>query len=267
MDDVEADGSNALILKTSITVNSDECLSTVNVGDRIGQYHSSVLIKNNSNKISDINNQKVFEESINREFLNEVNPQNTSVAENATTEIAIVYHSKSKNISQKSEMVELISTNVNKTRTLICLDYKNNPECNDEQHSAKADLSGLAVQNTTDDGSLILKLLDDPYLSHLLYGLEITTIANIIENSRTRLHNSKYNFNIRSTKDDETDKLFLNCLYDIIKEERSRFKINEVHFKFTLNFNFNFDNTLINKIIQEEITLMVLWRLLNRSQN
>lgn len=229
LDVVEPDTSNGLILKTSITVNSGECLSTVNVGDGVGKYHSSVLIKNNSDKISDINNQKAFEQNINIESANKASLQNVSVAENATTEIAIVYHSKSRNLSQKNEIVEMISTNVNKTKTLICLDYKNDSDCNNEQSSTKTGLSGYTVQNTTDDGSLILKLLDDPYLSHLLYGLEITTIANIIENSRSRLHKSKYTINTRSTKDDGSDKLFLNCLYDIIKEERSRYKINEVH--------------------------------------
>lgn len=243
----EHDISNSSIQKTSIKINSAECLSTVDVSDRVGQYHSSVLIKNDTDQIGDIYDQKSGVQT---------NLRNVSVPENLPTEIAIVYHhNKHSNAltQEKGDILEMISTNVNKTKTLICLDYEtstcNNSGSTKESVGIPATIitpnndKKTFIERSNDNSlntlkpiadSLILKLLNDSHLSHLLYGLEIKTVARIIENSLHRLRSSKHILNTtNSTKDLETDKIFVKLLHNIIKDERAKFEATES----------NFDNT------------------------
>lgn len=245
------------IQKTSIAINSDDCLSTISVSDRVKLYHSSVLIKNEpTNK-----EEKVVEDSYigpdvskcngsDRKIESEIRLADEHEYDDPATEISIVYHNNNNNNSlgrtKKQEVLETISTNMSKTKTLICLDYKIDAELDEPPSSIQSDLDVTPLNGTTDviesfgylndengnsnknssksfADSFILKLLNDPYLSYLLHGLEIKTIAKIIENSLVRLRANKQDINSRTTKDtNETDKLFLNLLHNIIKEERAK---------------------------------------------
>lgn len=230
------DGSdivNPTIQKTSIKIKSSEFSSTVNVNDRKKLYHTSVLIKDHSdqsdlNRINDRADLECVGNSTNisgqkvKDLVNNLSPVDTK------TEIAISY-TNMKDIKE-TEILEVISSNGNKTKTLISLDYKNN--LNDilpKQNSTEAKLLNESSETKSIDimkdsksgqssklfvDSFILKLLNDPYSNKLLYGLEIQTIANIIEKSLARLPLNK------CKKDTETDKLLLKRLYEIIKEER-----------------------------------------------
>lgn len=260
----EQDTPKSSIQKTSITINSAECLSTVNVTDRAGQYHSSVLLNNESDRMGDISNQKSFDEyvgSISAE--RQKNLHNNSISVNSPTEIAIVYHHNNHSNASKSkgDILEMISTNVDKTKTLICLDYESSScitpiskktieiptKVSDNNHFDETNDNNCITLKPIAD-SLILKLLNDPHLSHLLYGLEIKAMAKIIESSLLRLRTSKHNKNTtNSTKDTETDKIFINLLHNIIKEERSKLETTDK----------NIDNTnLTNSFIysQDEVS-------------
>lgn len=225
------DPLNSSIQKTSIKINSDACLSTVKVNDHVRVYHSSVLIKNNSD-LSDKDN---------------VEKQNvlTNNPETLTTEMAIVCHDKGSATSKNIDVLEVVSTKMKKTKMFICLDQANSMK-NDKIFSKADESFEFTAKNETNNQSIgsalrpfadsfILKLLNDPHLNHLFYGLETRTIANIIENSLIRLRT-------RSTKDKE--KLFLANLHDIIKEERSKydvsnsvFKLNNPHMSNSFDFN------------------------------
>lgn len=210
--------------KTSIAINGDNA-STVNVSDKVQLYHSSVLIGNDekppslSNKNSSEYVIKTIEES---------------AIQGPATEISIVYHNNGSS-NKSAEVSQTISTTANKTKTLICLDYKEPPEIDIKLPVIPNGIGrlspksfgcshGSATKPFAD--SFILKLLNDPYLGHLLQGLEIKTIATIIENSMHRLkanRNDANGLSTRTTKDAvETDAQFMNLLHTIIKEERVR---------------------------------------------
>lgn len=222
--------------KTSIAINGDDaCTSTVKVNDRVQLYHSSVLIGNNAKSASPPPSKSA----------NASDVVIKTVAESAipgpATEISIVYHNGSSN--KAGEMSQTISTNANKTKTLICLDYKE-PAPGAEVQSSSPISNGVERLSPKSFGcvhggggggggiakpfadSFILKLLNDPYLGHLLQGLEIKTIAMIIESSLIRLKANRNDPNgpsTKSTKDAaETDAQFMNHLHNIIKEERVR---------------------------------------------
>lgn len=198
---------NSSIQKTSITINSDACLSTVNVNDHVKIYHhSSVLIKNNLDQIDNRGCQKEFEKYINNK--NEEKPNiSENISENSSTEIAILCHDKNNDTAKNIDILEIVSKNMKKTKTLICLDYANS-SLNDEGFSKENTPSEFSIKNKEPDDqsynnlrtskfladSFILRLLNDPYLSALFYGLEITEIANIIENSLVRLRVDINNF-------------------------------------------------------------------------
>lgn len=191
---------NSSIQKTSITINSDAFPSTVNVNDHVKTYHSSVLITNKLDGIDDRDSQDGLEKSRDKNSV-------------------IVCHDKDNETSN----FEVVSINMEKTKTLICLDYEKTSQ-SDEIFPEIILSSEPTTKNEKSErlkyfaDSFILKLLNDPYLSHLLYGLEMKNIANIIENSLVRLR----------TKD--TDKLFITSLHDIIKEERSKYDVSNTVF-------------------------------------
>ncbi|XP_031623046.1 uncharacterized protein LOC116340139 isoform X2 [Contarinia nasturtii] len=204
--------------KTSITINSDEC-STVNVNDRVKLYHSSVLIRSGT----DPENQKELEKSTQDlpNFKNETMGKNNQISHNAA-------------------MSDKTPTDLNKTKTLIYLDDTSNSQnkkvVSEENGSStmknNVDDSGCdssIIQSNYFTDSFILKLLNDPFLSHLLYGLEIKSIANIIESSLIKMGTSKYSYNFitRLTKDTDTDKIFVKYLHEIIKEERYLYDLME----------------------------------------
>lgn len=212
------DPLNSSIQKTSITINSDACLSTVKVNDHARVYHSSVLIKNNLDQTDTDNVEKQNNSENNPEAL--------------TTEMAIVCHDKDSATSKNIDILEVVSTKMKKTKMFICLDHPNSMK-NDVVFSNADESFEFAAKNGTNNqsngsalrhfaDSFILKLLNDPHLSHLFYGLETRTVANIIENSLIRLRT-------RSTKD--KDKLFIATLHDIIKEERSKYDVSNSVFK------------------------------------
>lgn len=199
--------------KTSITINSDECTSTMNVNERVKLYHSSVLIKSTTENLERQNE---------LENCTDLNFENKSC------------HNKESDISSNTSSFDMISTNLNRTKTLIHLEYANNsvtkkvlfneneatkPNVDNSEH----DINIISSKYFGD--SFILKILNDPYLSNLLYGLEIKSIANIIERSLIKMRTNKYNYNFvtTSTKDSGTDSLFIKYLHEIIKEERSRY--------------------------------------------
>lgn len=209
--------------KTSIAINGDDvCTSTVKVSDRVQLYHSSVLIGNDAKPQS---SSKGSDNS--SEFV--IKTIEESAIQGPATEISIVYHNGSTN--KAGEVSQTISTNANKTKTLICLDYKDPPEVEAKPSPISNGIGRLSPKSfgCSHGGgatkpfadSFILKLLNDPYLGHLLQGLEMKTIATIIESSLLRL---KANRNeTKPTKDAaETDAQFMNHLHNIIKEERVR---------------------------------------------
>lgn len=214
--------------KTSIAINGDDaCASTVNVSDKVQLYHSSVLIGN------DVKSSPSGNENSN-EFV--IKTVEESTIKGPGTEISIVYHNNGSS-NKAGEVSQTISTNANKTKTLICLDYKERPE--GEAHQPSTITNGIGRLSPKSFGcshggatkpfadSFILKLLNDPYLGHLLQGLEIKTIATIIESSMLRLKANRNDANetssTRTTKDAvETDAQFMNLLHNIIKEERVR---------------------------------------------
>ncbi|XP_055307571.1 uncharacterized protein LOC129571745 isoform X2 [Sitodiplosis mosellana] len=231
------DPLNSTIQKTSITINNEACSSTVNVNEHVKNHHSSVLIKNNLHQIDDKDSQKDVEEKQN-------NLEN--ISQTSTTEMAIVCHDKDSATSKNIDILEIVSTNIEKTKMLICLDYAHSTQSDGvfSEENESTEFTTKSGSGEQSNGSMsaprpfadsfILKLLSDPYLSHMFYGLEAKTIANIIENSLVRLRIGKYNFSARSTKD--TDKQFISSLHDIIKEERSKydatntvFKLNDLH--------------------------------------
>lgn len=243
------------IQKTSITINTDACLSNVKVNDHVKIYHSSVLIKDKLDQIDDI--QKEFKKSIDNKNAEEQN----SLENNS--EMTIVCHDKNSETSKNIDVLEIISTNMKTTKTLICLEYAKsfNSSQNDEEFSIENGSAKFMSIKRPDDqsncdtsassffeDSFILKLLNDPYLSHLLYGLEMKTIANIIKNSMIRLRTGQYNFKARSTKDDE----FITSLHDIIKDERSKYDVKNTLFTLNnshmSNLNDNPQNGLLHNI-------------------
>lgn len=122
--------------------------------------------------------------------------------------------------SDSTDMQEVISTNNNNTKTLICLNYGNNSgtvRTSDIQTSSNKCPSDTLV--STD--SFILKLMNDPDLSHLLYGLDLKSIADIIENLLTRLSLDK-STSMCEENIIKKNNLFFKHLRNLIKEERSR---------------------------------------------
>lgn len=200
------------IQKTSIVINNSDC-SNVNVN---GGNSSAVIIKN-------ISNQHI--ENVKDEQMNKVQ-ENSLPSVNSSNEISIVFHSKNQNMS----------------KTLICLDYKDNYETlthskespiliKDSEKNAKNPDEHKVSKPFVE--SLISKILNDPYLSHLLYGLEMGTITNVIESSFSRLCAGKFNLNTKTVKDSETEKMLLKHLHDVIKTERN--KISETDTQLNVN--------------------------------
>lgn len=213
--------------KTSIAINGDDaCASTVSVSDKVQLYHSSVLIGNDAPSSSSATENG-------SEFV--IKTIEESAIKGPATEISIVYHNNNGSSNKAGEVSQTISTNANKTKTLICLDYKERPETEVQPPTISNGVGrlspksfgcahGSATKPFAD--SFILKLLNDPYLGHLLQGLEIKTIATIIESSMHRLkanRNDATGASTRTTKDAvETDAQFMHSLHTIIKEERVR---------------------------------------------
>lgn len=227
--------------KTSIAINNDDCFSSINVNGNGKLYHSSVMISNSDPVLS-----STHENTVSAEHSNGISVKATN---GAATEISIVYHNNSIP-NNKPEVSEIISTNANKTKTLICLDYKDQPD-----HAAHT--NSMCFNKNLDDpikshgsakpfaDSFILKLLNDPHLGYLLQGLEIKTIANIIEMSLIRLKAIKHDRNSQthSTKDStEIDKTIANLLHTIIKEERTKLENPNV-IQPTMNFIQNGSST------------------------
>lgn len=229
---IESDKSCSQIQKTSITINNDECSSTVNVSERISLYHSSVLIKDSSHQTENVNRQKPFEKLEKKD-----QSSKRCVSSPEETNVAVLHENKNNGISKNTEVHELISTNANKTKTLICLDYRNTNDFaehgysdtnftteNESKFHESPDISNDINSNSTTSklatDSFILKLLSDSYLSHLLYGLEMKTIGKIIENSLSQLPTYDYSLKPNTLGDIEVEKMFLNRLHDIIKGER-----------------------------------------------
>lgn len=200
------------IQKTSIVINNSDC-SNVNVN---GGNSSAVIINN-------ISNQHIG--NVEDEQMNKVQ-ENSLPSVNSSNEISIVFHSKNQNMS----------------KTLICLDYKDSYET--VTHSKESPIlikdSEKTVKNPDKNKvskpfveSLISKILNDPYSSHLLYGLEMGTITNVIESSFSRLCAGKFNLNTKTIKDSETEKILLKHLHDVIKTERN--KISETDTQMNVN--------------------------------
>lgn len=221
------------LLKTSIAINgNDTGASTVSVNDNVQLYHSSVLIGNNANPSMSPPPSSDVKDNASDLVIKTIKD---SAIEGPATEISIVYHSNGSS-TKTGEVSQTISTNANKTKTLICLDYKDQPEhtvrsptpngCANERLSPRSFNGAPGTANKAFADSFILKLLNDPDLGHLLQGLEIKTIATIIENALLRIKANRTDANgstTRTTKDTvEADAQFMNLLHNIIKEERKR---------------------------------------------
>lgn len=211
--------------KTSIAINgNDTCTSTVNVSDKVQLYHSSVLI---GNDVKPSPSSPVPGNKNSSEFV--IKTIEESAIKGPATEISIVYHSNG-STTKAGEVLQTISTNANKTKTLICLDYKERPEVEAQPSTINHQPNGIGRLSPKSQkpfaDSFILKLLNDPYLGQLLQGLEIKTIATIIESSLLRLKANRNETNgpsTRTTKDAvDADTQFMNLLHNIIKEERVR---------------------------------------------
>lgn len=225
----ENDIASSTIQKTCIKINTDSSSTVnVNVNDSVKLYHSSVLINSSAHQLdSSCNQNKPIE------YFNQDNKDQSDCQLSKSTKTAIAIHYKNTNEMQSLEK-DLhpglsLKSKENDKKTLISL---NNPlaEClfldNDKS------LTHVATKNETNTNqtstqrlfidSFILKLLSDPCLSHLLHGLEVKAIANIIEKSLARIPINKFNSNNNGTKNTETDELLMKQLHDIIKDERYR---------------------------------------------
>lgn len=240
----ESDKFDASIQKTSIVINSGECLSNVNVNGSNKLHHSSVLIKSIP---AQVNNEK--EEKPANHTVNVKNEEQSALfSEDSATEISIYFHNKNSTTSKNAGVI----LNVNNTKTLICLDFNERFETveNSKKNLVLTDDSAKSANKTVENKmiaskpfveSLILKFLDDPYLSHLLYGLEMETITSVIERSLSRLCAGKFDMNAKTIDDSEMEKIFLKQIHDIMKKERIKF--NETQIKLIENRNSELDTS------------------------
>lgn len=211
------------IQKTSITVNNEDCSSTVKVTDAVRLFHSSVIIKNEA----DFYDRK---EEVNVDVATREHKY-VSTSGDRTSNVSIIHHNdRSSNSVQNANDSQVSTANLNKA--LIYLNYADisqNTHITSYENDFERSLSLLNnIRSTTSIGdSFVLKLLNDPNLSRLLYGLEIKTIANIIENSLIRLRANKQFLNAETTKDIYMDEVFSKQLNDVIKEERNKVVVKE----------------------------------------
>lgn len=234
----ENDITNSSIQKTSIKIDTDSS-STVNVNDNVNLYHSSVLIHNNAHHIDKMNKGEQDEQLNSENKILNLYPDRSDChfTKNTKTAIAILCANTNEQNQKKDQLQGVLSKSKNDSKTLISL--------NDSvsEYIFSKNVQSLTHERTEDDNnsdnnsnhnltqrlivdSFVLKLLNDPCLSHLLRGLEVKAIANIIENSLTRIPINKFNFDIRGRKNFEIDKLLLKQLHHIIKEERCRIDMN-----------------------------------------
>lgn len=227
--------------KTSIKINIDECSSTVHVSDNVKLYHSSVLINSSTNHIDNKKDRKTVEHlTSDRKLLDhDIKSTPSGIAsKNESTAIAIQYTNTNQLVSERNPLKQFLAINEDDMKTLISLRNFNSEYLfvnagesattnHGAQHRSSSNADDLSVDNSSDDSlnqrlfldSFILKLLSDPYLSHLLHGLEVKSIANIIKKSLARIPIKKMDFD---AKNDEIDDLLLKELHELIKEERNR---------------------------------------------
>lgn len=193
----ENDIASSSIQKTCIKINTDSS-STVNVNlnDSVKLYHSSVLINSSTHQLDDMSNQNKTIENSN--------------SENKILDLDVEDRSDCHLSKSTKTAIAINST------TLVSLNSSNS-----ESLFSGNDLNQSSTQRLFID-SFILKLLSDPCLSHLLHGLEVKAIANIIENSLARIPINKFDLDNKGPMSFENDELLLKQLHDIIKEERYR---------------------------------------------
>lgn len=227
----ENDVANSSFQKTCIKINSDSSSTVhVNVNDSVKLYHSSVLINSNAHQLDDISQSKSIEylSSGNNILDRDVEVRSDYHHSKSTTAIPILYTNTNENIPDR-EHGNFPSKESSKT--LISLNNFDGELFPDNNKS----LTNKQTKNETDDNNLnqsltqrlfidsfILKLLSDPCLSHLLHGLEVKAIANIIESSLARIPINKLDLDNKGTKKSENDEFLLKQLHDIIKQERYR---------------------------------------------
>lgn len=239
---IENETASSSIQKTSIKINTDECSSTVKVNDSVKSYHSSVLINVSSHQIENLCNQYKSADVLNSDsnLSSQAIEDWPHFSEKTKTAIAILHTNTNERSSEESPSREHFC-NENSTKTLIPIinDFDNkklfsNSDGSLANKKAKIETSSKAIDLLVDNSldqklaqrlfvdSFILKVLSDPCLSHLLHGLEVKSIANIIRNSLVRIPINKYDLSIGGTKESEIDDLLLKQLHDIMKEERRR---------------------------------------------
>lgn len=218
----ENDIASSSIQKTCIKINTDSSSTVnVNVNDSVKLYHSSVLINSSTHQFDDMNNQNKTVKYFNCEnkILDPSNNKDRSdchLSKDTKTAIAILYTNTNEQNPAKDQPLELSSTSESDSKTLVSL---NNSD-SEYLFSGNSSNNSSALRLFID--SFILKLMSDPCLSHLLHGLEVKAIANIIENSLARIPINKFNVDNKGAKSSEADELLLKQLHDIIKEERYR---------------------------------------------
>lgn len=231
----ENDIASSSIQKTFIKINTDSS-STVNVNDNVKLYHSSVLINSSTHQMDNISSQNRHVEHLNsgNETINQdiEDRPDCQFSKSTKTAIAILYKNTNEQNPEKDQLQGLSSSSGNDAKTLITLNksdneylFSNNNASLTTERTKNETSSNTLNQNSAQRlfiDSFVLKLLSDSCLSHLLHGLEVKAIANIIENSLARIPISKFNLENKGTKNYEIDELLLKQLHQIIKEERCR---------------------------------------------
>lgn len=198
------------IQKTSIKINSGECLSRVTVNQR-EKYQSSVTIRDN---LSIMDYQKLFDYKYRQE--NKSLPFESLELKNDANILL-------KEMMKSKEVCELISTNEDKTTTLICLNHKPSSDSVEKNISIQEPLECKTSNNKSD--SVILKLMNDPYLGNLFHGLEVKTMANIIKNLLTNLSENKTDSSVTELNNDDENLVFKR-LKDVVRDEKYRLEPN-----------------------------------------
>lgn len=224
----ENDISNSLFQKTCIKINSDSSSTVhVKVNDSVKLYHSSVLINSDTLQLDNISQSKAIEclssGKITLDQDIEVRTDNHR-SKNTKTAIPILYKNTN---GDNSDQDHTNFAAKESTKTQISLNNFNS-EFNTLPANKKT--KNETINNTSNQSlthrlfidSFILKVLSDPCLSHLLHGLEVKAIANIIENSLARIPINKLDLDDEGTKRSENDELLLKQMHDIIKQERYR---------------------------------------------
>lgn len=189
------------IQKTSIKINLEESLTSVNVNEQ-GKYLTSVMISDDSS----IKNQQFSYQ--NRRETNSLHNKSYIKLKNDSKTLP-----ENESVMNNNEVRELISTNYDKTKTLICLNYKHGSDAFE-----KKSLNCKTSNDRSD--SFILKIMSDPYLAHLFCGSEVTSTANIINKLLANQSDTKKDLPIGEYNDEEIH--VLKRLEDVFRDENCR---------------------------------------------